>query len=637
MTDPVTTLAQFAGDLAGAPDAPAVGARLAARLLEAFGPDTWAVAFTAGDYEAGIPLHASPAPPERYRPFLTLALRRGALHLSGSEAAERLGLDPEAAPAPDLLVLPITTPSDRLGAFLLGGRAGRWSAADLSLANALAAQAGAALATLARMPSAEVWERVADALALALCIVDGRGRIKAANRAFARLMRSTPAELAGWPWLSLVPPAWAENLRDVLADKEGDRREAELRATGRTFVASGFPLPGGLHREQVLVLDDQTERRRLQDQLVQSEKLSAIGQLIAGVAHELNNPLTSVVGFADFLAEADDVPVGLREPLSVIHQEAARASTIVKNLLRFARRHEPERRRQPLRPIIEGTLGLLRAQLLASGIELHLTGESGIPDLSLDAPRVQQVFLNLVNNAAQAISSAAGRGTITIRLRPWLDGAAVDIRDDGPGMSEEVAAQAFEPFFTTKPEGQGTGLGLAISQGIMKEHGGRITLTTASGRGATFSVEFPGDAAAMPEQETTDTGTPPNTPLRVLVIDDEPHILHYMRATLEAWGHRVDTAVDGAAGLDQARVGDYQLIISDLRMPRMSGREFFESLQAVRPDLAERVAFSTGDTIRGDTLAFLERQGRPVLHKPFSLAELRQVIGRTAPRPGNSA
>lgn len=637
MNDPITTLTRFAGDLAGAHDAAAVAARLSARLLEAFGPDAWAVAFTAGDYESGIPLHADPAPAERYRPFLTLALRRGALHLSGAEAAERLGLDPEAAPAPDLLILPITTPGDRLGALLVGGKAGRWTDADLALAAALAAQAGASLAALARMPSAEVWERVADALALALCIVDGRGRIKAANRSFARLMRSTPADLPGWPWLSLVPPAWAESLREVLAGIEEDRREAELRAAGRTFVATAFPLPGGVHGEQVLVLDDQTERRRLQDQLVQSEKMSAIGQLIAGVAHELNNPLTSVVGFADFLAEVGDVPTGLREPLSVIHQEAARASTIVKNLLRFARRHEPERRRQGLRPIVEGTLGLLRSQLLASGIELHVTGEPGLPDLSLDAPRVQQVFLNLINNAAQAITAGGGRGTITVRLRPWLDGAAVDIRDDGPGMSEEVAAQAFEPFFTTKPEGQGTGLGLAISQGIMKEHGGRITLATGPGRGATFTVEFPGEAAAGPDEEEPEAGIVLASPLRILVVDDEPHILHYMRATLESWGHRVETASDGAAGLEQARTGDPDLIVSDLRMPRMSGREFFESLQAVRPDLAGRVAFSTGDTIRGDTLAFLERQGRPVLHKPFSLAELRQLIARTAPGPRASA
>jgi two-component system NtrC family sensor kinase len=630
--NPLELVARFAGDLAGASDAATVAARLAARLVEGFAPEAWAVAFTAGDFEAGVPTHAEPPPAERFRPFLTLALRRGAFRSSGVDAAARLGLDPSAAPAEALLAVPIATPSDRLGALLVGGAAGRWSEEHLALATALAAQAAATIVTLARVPSAEEWERVADALDLALCIVDGRGRIKTANRSFARLMRSSPRDLPGWPWLSLVPPAWAEGLREVLAAAGAERNEAELRAAGRTFVASAFPLPGSLHGELVLVLDDQTERRRLQDQLVQSEKMSAIGQLIAGVAHELNNPLTSVVGFADFLAEADDVPAGLREPLSVIHQEAARASTIVKNLLRFARRHEPERRRQSVRSIIEGTLGLLRSQLLASGIELHVTGEPGIPDLNLDGPRVQQVFLNLINNAAQAIASGPGRGTITIRLRPWLDGAAVDVRDDGPGMAPEVAAQAFEPFFTTKPEGRGTGLGLAISQGIVKEHGGRITLETAPGKGATFTVEFPGDAALASDESRVEAAPPPETPLRVLVVDDEPHILHYMRATLESWGHHVETAGDGAEALERARATEPDLIVSDLRMPRMNGREFYESLLSVRPDLSERVVFSTGDTIRGDTLAFLERQGRPVLHKPFNLAELRRILVRPAGR-----
>lgn len=632
MMDPTRPITDFARELAGATDAPAVVECLARALRAAFGPSALAVALTEGDYEAGLPLHAEPGPAERYPLFLTLALRRGTQRLRGEDAAARLGLGPGDAPAPELLIVPLATPRERLGASLVGRTEGPWTEAEAALADALAAQAAAVLAAHGRMPSAEAWERVADALALALCIVDARGRVKGANRAFARLMRSTPSALPGWPWLSLVPPAWAEGLREVLS--AGDqRREAELKASGRTFVATAFPLPGATRGEQVLVLDDQTERRRLQDQLLQSEKMSAIGQLLAGVAHELNNPLTSVVGFADFLAEAGDVPPGLREPLAVIHQEAQRASTIVKNLLRFARKHEPERRRQPLRPLVEQTIGLLRSQLLASGIELHLTAEPGLPELNLDATRIQQVLLNLANNAAQAITATGRPGTITIRLRPWADGAAVEVVDNGPGMTPEVAAQAFEPFFTTKPEGLGTGLGLAISQGIVKEHGGRITVVTSPGAGATFTVELPGDGRPLPD-EAPETALPvPTSPLRILVVDDEPHILHYMRATLEGWGHVVDTARDGAEALERARATDPDLIITDLRMPRLSGREFFESLESDRPDLAARTAFSTGDTVRGDTLAFLERQRRPVLHKPFSLADLRRLLAAATRGP----
>jgi len=201
-------------------------------------------------------------------------------------------------------------------------------------------------------------------------------------------------------------------------------------------------------------------------------------------------------------------------------------------------------------------------------------------------------------------------------------------------MSRELAEQVFEPFFTTKPEGQGTGLGLSISQGIVKEHGGRITLGTREGEGATFTIQLPcGDVSATSEP----AGAPVRGPavrLRVLVVDDEPHILHYMRATLEAWGHEVAVAEDGAEGLRLAGDGGFDLIISDLRMPRLSGREFFDALRRADPDITSRVVFSTGDTVRGDTLEFLEGLDRPYLHKPFSLAELRALLTTVASRRG---
>jgi CheY-like chemotaxis protein len=210
-----------------------------------------------------------------------------------------------------------------------------------------------------------------------------------------------------------------------------------------------------------------------------------------------------------------------------------------------------------------------------------------------------------------------------------MDGVAVEVTDDGPGMPPELAARAFEAFFSTKPESQGTGLGLSISQGIVKEHGGRITLATRFGAGCTFTVELPGRVRPPAEP----LAAPPSgatRPLAVLVLDDEPHILHYIRSTLEAWGHAVVTATDGHAGLERAVAEHFDLIISDLRMPRLGGREFYESLVARAPAAARRVAFSTGDTVRGDTLDFLEASGRPCLQKPFSLAELRSLLREAA-------
>ena len=212
------------------------------------------------------------------------------------------------------------------------------------------------------------------------------------------------------------------------------------------------------------------------------------------------------------------------------------------------------------------------------------------------------------------------------------DAVAVSVTDSGPGISEDVAARVFEPFFTTKPEGQGTGLGLSISQGIMKEHGGRITLDTRPGSGATFTVELP---ISVPLTRAEAAPLPPGDvkPLSILVVDDEPHILHYMRATLESWGHKVEVASDGTYALERALAGPFDVIICDLRMPHLSGRDMYTKLAREDPRVAERIIFATGDTVRGDTLQFLEALGRPYLRKPFTLAELRAALGHAAKQP----
>jgi two-component system, NtrC family, sensor kinase len=398
-----------------------------------------------------------------------------------------------------------------------------------------------------------------------------------------------------------------------------------LRTGERTYAVTAVPISSTDRSAVVLLFDDQTERRRLQDQLIQSEKMSAIGQLIAGIAHDLNNPLASVVGFADFLAEVPNIPSTIREPLTVVREEAERASSIVKNLLGFARKQDHQPRPTALKPLLDATFILLRNQLMAQRVEAQIEIEPDLPMPDVDPNQIQQVFVNLINNAAQAIASTGRPGTIVVRARRWLDGVAIDVMDDGPGMSESLATQVFEPFFTTKAEGEGTGLGLSISQGIVKEHGGRIMLSSEEGKGSTFTVQLPlSTRSIMPPADASTRAL--TRPLKVLVVDDEPHILHYMRATLEAWGHIPVVASDGEEALARISHESFDLIISDLRMPRFGGREFYEELARRHPALANRLVFSTGDTVRGDTLAFLEMLDRPYLHKPFSLAELRTLL-----------
>ena len=564
------------------------------------------------------------------RPLLELASRRGPLLIEdGLDAVLRdAGLASPPLTVGSWLVAPFIAKGRVTGAIAARGEAGRYSPADLVLLEGLVSQASIALES-ARLvdlhdDGRRTWQEVVDAISPALCIVDRSGAIRRANRAFADLVNAPPASLIGRPWQAFVPPEWGSDLQRAL-DQQGAGREVELRTGERTYAVTAVPISSNDRSAIVLLFDDQTERRRLQDQLIQSEKMSAIGQLIAGIAHDLNNPLASVLGFADFLTEVPHVPASIREPLTVIREEAERASSIVRNLLGFARKQEHQRRWAALEPLLDGTFVLLRNQLMAHRVDAQIEVEPDLPMPDIDPNQIQQVFVNLINNASQAVASTGRPGMIVVRARRWLDGVAIDIIDDGPGMSEALASQVFEPFFTTKAEGEGTGLGLSISQGIVKEHGGRIMLSTEEGKGSTFTVQLPGGVRSpIPSNDAT-ARTPPRR-LRVLVVDDEPHILHYMRATLEAWGHIPVVAGDGEEALARATLEPFDLIISDLRMPRFGGREFYEELSRRNPAMAARLVFSTGDTVRGDTLAFLETLDRPYLHKPFSLAELRTLL-----------
>ncbi len=605
-------LTRLARSLSGAARRESVAERTAEVLERLFDPAALAVVLNGSDKADRPTVAASRGAdvPRADDPLLVSALRdaRVARHED-----------------PPLLAAPLVAAGHTMGILVVRGkRPGAYDAAAEPVLEAVAAQAALALqnAELLTLLSAgkREWEQMADAISHAICILDAHGVVRRGNRPFATLVGTPVTALPGRHWLTLLPPAWAEPLGQALASP--GTAVAEIRQERRLYSATAIPLGG--EGDLVLVIEDHTETRRLQEHLIQSEKLSAIGQLIAGVAHELNNPLASVLGFADFLVEAGDTPANLAEPLRVIQQEAQRAASIVKNLLTFARRQEHERQRVAVRTIIERTVALLKNQLLGLKVETVLTVDRDLPQIEGSVNQLQQVFLNLANNAAQAIAATGKPGTVTVHARRWLDGVAVDVSDDGPGIPEALHDKVFEPFFTTKPEGEGTGLGLSICQGIVKEHGGRITLRSTPGKGATFTVELPAaredaPADAAPAQASAVTG-------RVLVVDDEPHIRHYMRATLAAWGHQVDVANDGQDALERALGGRYDVIITDVRMPNLGGRELYERLTREAPAVAARVVFATGDTVRDDTMAFLEGCGRPFLHKPFKLAELRQAL-----------
>ena len=646
----LTRLTALSQELAGA-YRPATIVEIVARVLtEHLAPGRLSVMLLDLDTNRlTVTYHNGPRPATTDEPLLLLALRRGPLVFSDNVAARaaEVGVTLEGngmgGPIPaSWLGAPIVAVTRTIGAVAIeGDRKNAFDDAALMFTRAVLAQAGIALenARLVELLSSgkREWEQTVDAFNQAICYVDPHGAVRRANRVFADLIKLPVTALPGRAWMTLVPPPWVEPIARLLmaeSDSTDVAPPVDVRAGDRTLLVTAIPTgePGAA----VLLFEDQSEKRRLQEQLLQSEKMSAIGQLIAGVAHDLNNPLASVVGFSDLLGEAADVPPRLAEPLAVIRQEAERASAIVRNLLSFARRQEGERQLQSIRPILESTHLLLKNQLLAARIELALTFEPGLPQVEVHANQIKQVFVNIINNAAQAITSTRkdGGGRIEIVARCEPDGISVSIADNGPGIPDVVAQRVFEPFFSTKSEGEGTGLGLSICLGIVKEHGGNITVDpggAGSGRGATFTVELP--TGVRPELSPLSGGAKDEPSpaerqehLRVLVVDDEPHILHYMQATLESWGHEVVVARDGSQALKRALMQPFDLIICDLRMPRLGGREMFQTLSRMHPAVADRIIFATGDTVRGDTLQFLEELGRPFLQKPFKLDALRRVL-----------
>lgn len=550
---------------------------------------------------------------------------------------QELGVTPMAIPG-SWIGVPINAAGCPIGSISLSSDTpNRYDDTDLLLLQAVAAQCAVALANARLLnlleSSKREWEVTADALQLPFCVVDGKGMIRRANRAFGELLNTPAAALSGHPWLDIVPKAWTEPMARALAKPGG---EAELVMPHQVFkvVTSPISTTDG-NDSSVVVLDDRTETRRLRDQLVHSEKLSAIGQLIAGVAHDLNNPLASVVGFAEYLVEGgtEDIPARLVDPLTTIHQQATRAANIARNVLVFSRKQDVQRRTAQIGPILRSTLALLNNQLIADGVEVTLEVPEDTPPVVADTNRLQQVFVNLVINAAQAIRISGVGGGIVVTAVADGDRVVVTVEDDGPGISDAVADRIFEPFFSTRADGEGTGLGLAICREIVEEHSGRISFVQRPGGGALFQVELPVGTASVGrrEEEASETGA-----LHILVIDDEEPFRRFLRAVLETWGHTVALAADSQEGLALVPGQRFDMILCDLRMPRMSGRHFLDVLRQEHPAAAERLVFCTGDAVDAESLSFLESVGRPYLEKPFTLRELRAMLTKAVGGTGSA-
>lgn len=480
-------------------------------------------------------------------------------------------------------------------------------------------------------------ERILHTMQEGIFMVDAAGMISYATPRLAEISGYAVDELIGCSWSLFVGAEESQDLPSLLATfKDGHRARIEARLRRRDgkdrHIAVGIvPLfEEGVFAGLLGVVADLTDEVELRRRLQQAEKLSAIGGLVSGVAHELNNPLTVVRGYTQILQARDDMGPVSRE-LRAITEQAERAARIVQGLLTFAREREPVREPVRLNAVLESVLDQRGEPLAAAGIRVARSLAADLPDISGDSYQLQQVFLNILINAEQALAERGGGGVIHVRtMARGKDEVVAEIRDNGPGIAAGVIDRIFDPFFTTKADRLGTGLGLSVCYGIVNAHNGRIWAESVEGQGAAFFVAlpvgaYPSPAPVAPAPKARAASATADG-RRVLVLEDEVEIAELLARCLKGMGCRVSVAHEGQVALGLAERESFDLILTDLKMPGMSGREFYGRLAASRPALAQRVVFVTGDTVSPETESFLAESGRPHLAKPFSLEEFKSMV-----------
>jgi two-component system NtrC family sensor kinase len=475
-----------------------------------------------------------------------------------------------------------------------------------------------------------------ESMADGVILLDGRLRPVMCNpaaRSYLSIIKGR--EENGEPLESLGEVRLDTTLREMERAEAGPRT-FDVLIEGRVFSVTCSPVKGlgDEIRGMVVVVSDITRARSLQEQLAQSEKLSAIGQMISGVAHELNNPLASVMGYAQLL-QRERVDQEVKRKLDLIAREAKRCQRVVQDLLGFARLGAEGKSVIDLNETIESLAGLLGHQLELENIALDFDLQPRLSRVLGDPHSLRQVFINIIQNAQHAMAGRGGR--VTVRTRGDERSIRAEIVDDGPGIPAENLKRIFDPFFTTKEVGKGTGLGLSLAYGTVKDHGGSIRVESRAGGGAIFSIELPAqggvpetsdDPGAEVESGDCGDGMPPVRERggRILVVEDEKSLADVMVEILQSYGHVIDTAGDGQTAWAMTLSHDYDLIITDLKMPNMNGREFYANVAKAKPALARRIIFSTGDTASPETRAFFKEVGNPFIRKPFNLADLVRMV-----------
>ena len=542
-------------------------------------------------------------------------------------------------PLRGMAVVPVQRRGDRIGAVTIASRhVHSFSSLELERVEAMADLLSVALANaelFETMRQAEwrfrtLFRAAPDAV---LTVLQTTGRVREANDAVREVFGLDPHQVVGRQLLDILVPADRPILEEALGKAfAGQPARVEVHVVTpdghpRVIALAASRLPEADPPSALLVGRDMTHERELRVRLMESDRLAAVGELVAGVAHEVNNPLSSISAFAQLLLRDGELSSHQRESIEVIRAETMRASQVVKDLLAFARRSEVQSAPLDLNGVVGRTVRMRQYQFSEASVRVESELAADLPSVMGDARQLQQVCLNLLTNAVQAMSP--GGGLLQVRTYQSNDRVRLEVKDTGPGIAVDARAHIFEPFFTTKKEGEGTGLGLSVSYGIVSAHGGTIEVAETGPTGTTFRVTLPAASVLAPQQEAEREAPialrSPLAGIKLLFVDDEPALRSGMQAFGAMRGFTVVTASDGAAALETARTTGLDAVVCDLRMPGMDGYAFHEQLRAERPGLAARTVFITGDVIAtSSSRGSVSRQ--PVLTKPFGFDKIEEAL-----------
>ncbi len=482
-----------------------------------------------------------------------------------------------------------------------------------------------------------LYARLFDTLPIPAILVTTDGQILEANPAGGELLGVTDTRgLRGRALADWTPESdratLAGTLREAVTRQQRLRLSLDVRGESprqaEAVVENVEPVEGPA--KLLLLAVDVSREVLLQRKLLQADRLSQLGALVSGVAHELNNPLAAIAAFAEVL-KVDAKTPDMKEGAEVIHAEAMRAGRVVQTLLDFARQRPRVRQAVDIKDVADRVIALHKSALRKARVQVIAVVEDSVPAVIGDPQELQQVLLNALVNAEQAIAATGRPGKVFITARHVDDQVVLNVEDTGPGIPPELLDRVFEPFFTTKGDA-GTGLGLAISYGLVKASGGRMYVHNLEGGGARLGIELPVDPAHV-RPATPGGFRPSDRALSVLLVDDEEGVRRGLTRMAERLGHHVASVPSVPDALRELEAPDarFDALLLDVHLDEEhSGFDLFDALRRDGRGLERRVVFTTGDSMSVKTRDRLEEAARPLLKKPFNLEELREVLDRVA-------